>query len=341
VSTTTSTTSTPTTSQPSLLPTSPLRAAIDGWLHTCEVRVHRRTLRQATFSKYRRNIQRAAPLFDLPINAIEPADILTWYDDLVIPRRDGTAARIAPLEALRAVRNCLSWARARRLCPHNAATGLHRTIDAEPGRPLDFVQVARLLRGLGQLEAERDAYAKSQHQSRDQRMCTASATLVLHILLLTGARLGEIAACRRDHIDEAVTRITWPRGKNNRKRVILLPPFAQTLIREQLARTAPLGNPYLFPSPAYPHHRPITSNGVWSVLRRATTIAKLPGVRPNDLRHTVATRLQAMGVSLDEIMGVLGHDRRESLRPYLHGAEAPAVRRAIEAFEHHVHGGPG
>ena len=161
-------------------------------------------------------------------------------------------------------------------------------------------EIARLLR-----EAERSTHPHIYN--------------VIRILLLTGARKGEVRTMCWGDIDAAKRLWTVPRSKNGRSRRIFLSTAAMQLIDECTANAQRLGlgtdsKAYVFTNP-----RTLTAYqsfyAVWHVIRAA---ADLPELRIHDLRHTYASILVNKGVSLYEVQTLLGHSSIQMTQRYAH-----------------------
>jgi integrase len=129
---------------------------------------------------------------------------------------------------------------------------------------------------------------------------------VIRLLLLTGARREEIGALSWAEVREDQIELAGPRTKNGEGHVIPLSPAAREII-DGMPRIS--GSPFVFTTTG------TTSISGWSRAKqlldreaaRLNNGAPLPPWRLHDLRRTVATSLQRLGVALPVIEAVLGH----------------------------------
>jgi integrase len=143
---------------------------------------------------------------------------------------------------------------------------------------------------------------------------------IVGLLLLTGARKGELLNAKWEHVD--LERRLWfiPQTKNGRSRHVPLSAPAMAII-QQLPRVCE----YLVPN--LKTCRPFVSiKWTWD---KARVEAGLRDVRCHDLRHASASLLAAAGVDLFTIGRLLGHTDYKSTQRYAHLAND----RLFEAVE--------
>ena len=159
--------------------------------------------------------------------------------------------------------------------------------------------------------------------------------LALRLILLTGARPGEVAGIGRtelDHLDDK-DRARWilpaARSKNGRPHLVPLSDQAQRLVASLLDQLDD-GDEYLFPSPVAKQRqrtatrstakqRPIAAHALAVAMARfvASLDAKtgrtwqIDRPTPHDLRRTVATRLAELGIPKEDRDAVLNHTPRD------------------------------
>jgi integrase len=182
-------------------------------------------------------------------------------------------------------------------------------------------------------------YSRRRYLSRDElaRLTTALAALpdkqsanIVRLLLLTGARRGEVLAARWADIDLAEGK--WSKLPSSTKQkehheVPLSAPARQLLseIRdEQTSQRKPLGT-YVFPGIGESGH----VVGLRRAWRRLTKTAKIEGLRLHDLRHSFASQLASGGASLPLIGALLGHNQPRTTARYAHLFDDPQ-RMAVE-----------
>jgi integrase len=127
---------------------------------------------------------------------------------------------------------------------------------------------------------------------------------ILKLQLLTGARCGEVCGICVEEIDQAEWVWTLPaaRSKNKRPRVTPLVGLARQIVED---RISVVGSGPLFKTET-DSILATTNIGRYLLVRRK----KLPIARftTHDLRRTVATMLAEMGISLDVIAAIVGHE---------------------------------
>jgi integrase len=148
----------------------------------------------------------------------------------------------------------------------------------------------------------------------------------IRLLLLTGARSGEVKGLRWAQIDWQTGQVRLSTSKTGAKTLYLAP---ETLEVVRALPHAP-GNPYVLPGtlPGKPWHdlrRP------WYRVRR---LAGLDDVRLHDLRHTYASVAVAAGLSLSKVGKLLGHSRSQTTQRYAHLADTVAQEAARQVGEH-------
>jgi integrase len=153
---------------------------------------------------------------------------------------------------------------------------------------------------------------------------------IIRLLLLTGARKGEVLACAWADVD--LTSGTWSKPASSTKQkeaheVPLSAPARQLLseIREQQAGKRHVLPTYVFPSIGKSGHV-VDIHKSW---RQLTKAAKIDGLRIHDLRHSYASQLVSGGASLPLIGALLGHANPSTTARYAHMFSDP-LREATE-----------
>ncbi|MFT4254542.1 MAG: tyrosine-type recombinase/integrase [Caulobacter sp.] len=146
---------------------------------------------------------------------------------------------------------------------------------------------------------------------------------IVGLLLLTGARVRELLTARWEHVD--LDRKAWliPMSKTGKSRYVPLPTAAVAII-EGLPRFK--GCPWLIPNPET--LKPFVS--IRHAWLRAIRVARLPGLRIHDLRHSAASFMINSGVDLFTVGKVLGHACYQSTQRYSHLAN-DTLLKAVEA----------
>src|SRR5262245_48516028 len=188
----------------------------------------------------------------------------------------------------------------------NPCKGVERNQENKRHRYLTGAEISRLSAALAELA--------------DQNAANA-----IRLLLLTGARQGELLAAKFSNVSLEAGVWTKPGATTKQKtehRVPLSAAAVQVLaeMRAQAADDAE----WIFPARGG-GHRPHV-NQAWIHARKA---AKLPGVRLHDLRHTYASVLVSAGLSLPVIGALLGHATPVTSARYSHLFDDP-LRQATE-----------
>ena len=146
---------------------------------------------------------------------------------------------------------------------------------------------------------------------------------IVGLLLLTGARVRELLDARWEYVD--VERRTWliPTSKTGKPRHVPLSNAALAIV-EALPRYK--GCPWLVPNPDT--LKPFVS--IKHGWQQAIRLAKLPGLRIHDLRHSAASFMVNSGVDLFTVGKVLGHASYQSTQRYSHLANDTLIA-AVEA----------
>jgi site-specific recombinase XerD len=154
-------------------------------------------------------------------------------------------------------------------------------------------------------ELERLSKALAEHDDQD-------AADIFRLLLLTGARRGEVLAARRVDFDPQRGVWTKPGATTKRKstHVVPLSPAALQII----AARELTDSEFLFPGRNGVGHR-VEVKANW---RRVCKAAKISNLRVHDLRHSFASIAASSGVSLHAIGGLLGHTNPVTTARYSH-----------------------
>ena len=191
-----------------------------------------------------------------------------------------------------------------RMRTDNPVRGVERNQEHKRHRYMTGAELARLTTALAEL--------------RDQGAANA-----VRLLLLTGARRGELLAARWADID--LDAGVWSKPAATTKTKVLhrvpLSKAACQLLAEMRKRDA---GEWLFPARQGGHRTDIKD--AWEVLRKA---ADIPDVRTHDLRHTYASVLASSGLSLPIIGQLLGHTTAQTTLRYSHLLDDP-LRAATE-----------
>jgi integrase len=194
----------------------------------------------------------------------------------------------------------------------NPAKGIERNIEIKRKRYLNGDELARLVKALA---------AHSDTRSAN----------IIRLLLLTGARKGEIFAMRHGDID-LKTGIWTKLGSTTKQKtdhvVPLSAPALQLLNdirKQQTAKRQVLGE-FVFESDSETGHV-VDIKQFWTKVCRDAGITNL---RPHDLRHSFASTLASKGASLPLIGALLGHSDPATTARYAHLFQDPQRAAAEE-----------
>lgn len=148
------------------------------------------------------------------------------------------------------------------------------------------------------------------------------------LLLLTGARRGEVMQATWDQFDLRKGVWTKPSHMTKQKKKEYLPLSEKALeVLEVLKELNTENSPYLFPGRI--KGQPIKEiKTFWKTVLKETN---LQHVRIHDLRHTHASHLVSSGLSLSIVGKLLGHTQASTTQRYAHLADEP-LREAAELF---------
>jgi integrase len=187
----------------------------------------------------------------------------------------------------------------------NPCRGVERNAEAKRTRYLSGAELDRLTVALDELS--------------DQGAANA-----VRLLLLTGARRGELLAAKWGDID--LDAGVWNKpGATTKTKTSHSVPLSKPACRLLAKMRAAAGSDWLFPALSGNGHRRHI-NAAWIRVRKA---AKLPDVHLHDLRHTYATILASSGLSLPVIGKLLGHATPMMTQRYAHLTDDP-LRQATE-----------
>lgn len=145
---------------------------------------------------------------------------------------------------------------------------------------------------------ERHLYLSIEEVKRLADCCSEQVRAAVWIALLTGCRRGEILKMQPGDIQEGRLRIRAGNTKTLRERTVPIIPVLR---------------PWLEYLPLQ-----INAEGLKTGFRRAREKAEMPHVHFHDLRHSCASLLINMGVSLHVVKDILGHTTIKTTERYAH-----------------------
>ncbi|MCC3305539.1 tyrosine-type recombinase/integrase [Sneathiella sp. HT1-7] len=185
---------------------------------------------------------------------------------------------------------------------------------------------------------------KFQEQKRDrwlsegelQRLATVlenhpneRAVTIVRMLILTGARRGELMSAKWEDFNFERAVWTKPAHTTKQKRTEYVPLSDDAIrIMTDWRDGQPEIGEYAFPGKRA--GQPVTEiKRFWDEVRAA---ANLPDVRLHDLRHTFASHLVSSGVSLPIVGKLLGHTQPQTTQRYAHLADDPLREAANKMY---------
>jgi integrase len=194
-----------------------------------------------------------------------------------------------------------------------------RADHSNPCRHIERYQEQRRQRFLSPTELARlgEALSRTEQEGTEIR----AAGLAIRLLILTGARRGEILNLKWDHVDLEARRLVLPDSKTGPKIIPLNSPAVDLL--SELAEKD--GSEWVIPG-LKPRQPLVGLTRIWYRIRKE---AKLEDVRLHDLRHSFASVAADTGVPLLVIGRLLGHTQAVTTARYAHLADDP-LREATE-----------
>lgn len=157
----------------------------------------------------------------------------------------------------------------------------------------------------------------------------------LRLQLCTGARIGEAAGIEAAELQQEDDRLVWilpaARSKNKNVRITPLVGMARTLVEQAIERRprGPLFRTAL-------SKRALTATDVGQALKNRAL--PCPHFGTHDLRRTAVSAMDELGIALDTIAAVIGHQRgsrdtRTLVRHYSRPRLDDRVAAALEAWD--------
>lgn len=193
-----------------------------------------------------------------------------------------------------------------------------------PARGVKRFQETKRRRYLSEAElAQLGEALRKAEMGELQKSISVYAVAMIRLLVLTGARHGEILKLRWDEVNFERSCLELRDSKTGAKEVFL-PPAAKQLLTNVPRQP---GNPYVIAGAKEGQHL-VNIKDPWAIIR---TAASLPDVRIHDLRHTFASLGARAGMSLPLIGALLGHRSTQTTARYAHLSDDP-LRAAVETI---------
>jgi len=258
-------------------------------------------LKPRTLEEYDGLIRRyLVPTFGtLRIDAITRSDVTTAH------ARWANHPRAAN-HALAVLSKIMSWAEEHNLRPDrsNPCFLIKKYRETKRQRYLSVDELARL--GQSLRDAEQDG------------SISPAAAAAFRLLLLTGARLGEILSLRWSYVDLQRRLLILPDSKTGQKTIPLNDPAIAIIAQlPRLENNLHVIAGHRTGAPMVDLFKP------WSIVR---TRAAMPELRIHDLRHTFASVAVENGGSLPIIGKILGHHEPQTTARYAHLSNDPVAR---------------
>ena len=239
------------------------------------------------------------------IGSVKVADV-TFSDIDRLHRRVGRRAPYMANRCLGVLSKMFALAIRWQYRPDNPAKGIERHPEEKRERYLSADELSRL------------GAALAKHKDK-------AAANIFRLLLVTGARRGEVSAAKWADFDLENGVWTKPATATKQARLHRIPlnPPAQLLLSE-LRKAADDDAEYVFPA-RYGGHR-TELKYAWAALCKA---ARIKHARIHDLRHSFASVLASSGHSLPIIGRLLGHSQAATTQRYAHLTDDP-LRKATE-----------
>jgi integrase/recombinase XerD len=254
----------------------------------------------------------------LKVTALDAPVILSFLDSLEQDRHNCIRSRNIRLAAIRSFFRWLTLG-------NPELVGMATRILAIPVKRTD----RRLIHSLTRDEV--DALLAAPDQSRWRGRRDSALMLTLYN---TGARVSEITALHREHIELGASACVHLLGKGRKHRDIPLWPKTAQVLKAWFREQSDAATPLAFPSA---RGRRLSRNGVDYILKQAVARASSPSLKskrihPHVIRHTTGSHLLQSGVDISVIALWLGHEGTQTTHVYVE-ADLATKQRALEKLE--------
>jgi len=146
---------------------------------------------------------------------------------------------------------------------------------------------------------------------------------IIGVLYVTGVRRDELVSVNLEDYDNRSIRVI---GKGNKERIVPLNDQLRELVERWLAIRG--DRPGALFTPINKHER-LTTQAIYSMLKRRGKTVGITELSPHDFRHTFISNLFDAGVDISTIAALAGHDDVETTRRYDRRSERTR-RNAVE-----------
>lgn len=252
---------------------------------------------------------------EVDLGAVTPKELIDFISEQARERSPETARVVRT-----ALRSLLRFAHLQGLCDGTLSAAVPRVARwkrAQLPRALSDQQLSILL----------NAFDRSTAIGRRDHVMTL-------FLAQLGLRAGDVAALSLDDLDWRSGTLQLSRSKERRTSILPLPASLGRALSSYLRQDRPpTRSRQVFVRTRAPFDKPLTSNGVSGVVRRAFARAGL-GVAiqgAHVLRHTAATRMVRAGASLKEVADVLRHRSLETVMIYTK-VDLPTLAEVVQPW---------
>lgn len=158
---------------------------------------------------------------------------------------------------------------------------------------------------------------------------------VVKLLIATGCRRSEVAGMRWSEVDLA-NRL-WSIPSSRRKGAIPHVVALNDLAMEVLGSLPRFTSDWVFPARVRADSRSSGHFRAYSKLKaRLDALSGIEGATLHDIRRTVATKLQSLGIKSEVIEAVLGHKRQGIQKVYQRHDYLPEKKAALDLWARHL-----
>mgnify|MGYP000432107421 CR=1 FL=1 len=212
----------------------------------------------------------------------------------------------AATKAVRDLSAVYSFAIRQEWVKYNPCAPVKKPADQRRSRFLSLDEVQRFGAALSQLEGK-----GANHK----------AIAIMRLWALTGCRRDEIACLKWSEIDFERACLVLEDSKTGRS----VRPLASAAVSILNAQTPVDRSAFVFPSD---DDAEVFYQGTKRYWVKAVKLAKLPGVTPHTLRHTIGSAAVSTGETLAMTGALLGHASQQATSIYAHMQQDPARRAA-------------